>query len=144
MTVTNVNSHSLGVLGTDPETGRPRTQVMIPANTILPAKNTCRFKTRDVGQKDVAVMIVEGGDSSGKNSTPIGQCVIRDLPPALPSGTPVRVTFAYRADGRLAVHAELPTIQKEAQLEIQRASGLSDIGVEQWAARINNRMKAQT
>ena len=45
-TITNVNSHSLGVEGIDPETLRKRNVVLIPRNTPLPAKFTERFVTR--------------------------------------------------------------------------------------------------
>src|SRR5581483_10154083 len=93
MAIRNVNSHNLGVLGVDTKTGRPRSSVLIPRNTPLPATAGKRYKTAKPNQRNVQVKVIEGGDSSGNNATPIGTCVIRDLPDGLPAGTPVEVSF---------------------------------------------------
>ena len=45
VSVTNVNSHDLGILAIDPKTGAPRRQVMIPRNSSLPAQKQMRFRT---------------------------------------------------------------------------------------------------
>ncbi|QDV70797.1 Chaperone protein DnaK [Rosistilla carotiformis] len=135
--VTNVNSHSLGVLGIEKTTGRHRNRVMIPRNSPLPSTHTAQFETHTAGQPNVAVQVIEGGDSSGQNSTPIGKCVVHDLPPGLPAGTPVLVKFQYNADGMLGVAANLPTVGLTAQLRIQRKSGLSDSALIDW----NDKMK---
>jgi molecular chaperone DnaK len=138
MSVRNVNSHNLGVLGVEPQTGRPRNKVMIPRNSSLPMSKTSRFKTHRPGQKSVAVKVIEGGDASGNNSTPIGTCVVRDLPPGLLQGTQVDVSFTYAANGRLLVHARLPDLGQEASMAIERDSGLSEDGLNQWERRIRN------
>ncbi len=141
VTITNVNSHSLGVLGTDPETQRPGNKVMLARNTPLPATKASSFKTRTRDQRSVVVNVIEGGDASGNHSTPIGRCVVRDLPPGLPAGTPVDVTFSYTTNGRLSVHARLPQLAREARLEIERASGLSDEKIEEWTGRLRNGLR---
>ncbi len=140
-TVTNVNAHALGVLGVELSTKRKRTRVVLDRNTPLPAKKSAVFQTVTDSQPSVAVNIVEGGDSSGHNSAPIGKCVIRNLPPSLPSGTPVVVTFSYAANGRLKVKAVLPSLKKRATVEIERTSCLSDAKVDEWGRRIRNQMK---
>jgi molecular chaperone DnaK len=144
MSVRNVNSHDLGVLGIEPQTGRPRTKVMIPRNSPIPLSKTSRFKTHRPGQKSVAVKIVEGGDASGNNATPIGTCVVRDLPPGLPKGTQVDVSFTYAANGRLLVHADLPDLGQEASMEIERDSGLSDGEMILWERRLRNGFRPLT
>jgi len=138
MSVRNVNSHDLGVLGVEPQTGRPRTKVMIPRNSSLPRTKTSRFKTHRPGQKSVAIRVIEGGDASGNDATSIGTCVVRDLPPGLPKGTPVDVTFTYTANGRLLVHARLPDLQQEASLAIERDSGMSQTNLQEWERRLRN------
>lgn len=130
--VRNVSSHSLGVLGLERETRRPFNQVIIPKNTPLPATKVTRFQTARDDQPNVVVNVIEGGDMSGNNATRIGKCVIQDLPPRLPAGTPVDVTFKYSDNGRLTVRAQLPTLGKSAILTIERASGLSDAHVQKW------------
>lgn len=130
--VTNVNSHSLGVLAVEKQTQRKRNRVMIAANTPLPASESARFETSRTGQKSIAINVIEGGDASGENSTLIGQCFIRDLPPDLPMGTIIDVKFSYQSNGRLNVEASVPTLRKETRLEIERASGMTEEDLRHW------------
>ncbi len=141
MKVKNVNSHSLGVLGIERATGRKRNKILISRNTPLPATKTGRFQTRQDNQRSVSVQVIEGGDASGNGSTPIGRCVVRDLPPGLPADTPVEVTFSYAQNGRLAVEARLPTVGKEACLTLDRASGLSNEKVASWERRLKSGLR---
>jgi molecular chaperone DnaK len=134
--VTNVSSHDLGVLGIETETGRPRRQILISRNTALPAKGIGTFVTGRQDQSSVAVNVVEGGDASGKHATPIGKCVVRQLPPGLPPKTPVEVRFAYAANGRLTVEAWLPTVERQASLTIERVSGMSETMLVAWEQRL--------
>ncbi len=136
LSVTNVCSHSLGVLGIESDTGRKKNRVMIPANTQLPASKAAPFKTHQDGQKSVAVNVIEGGDASGNNSTLVGKCVVRGLPPGLPANTQVNVQFKYMTNGRLQVTAEVPSVGKRVGLDIERASGLADEDISTWAERI--------
>ncbi len=132
VTVRNVNSHTLGVLGIEKQTGRPCNQIVIQKNTPLPVTKVSRFQTAKTGQRSVVANIIEGGDSSGGNATQIGKCVIQDLPANLPAGTPVDVAFTYSDDGRLTVKAKLPNQGKMAVLVVERASGLSEQQVKKW------------
>lgn len=136
--ITNVSSHDLGVMGTEPATGRPRRRTIIARNTKLPAKGGGRFATQKDNQKTVVVKVVEGGDDSGKNSTPIGVCRVTDLPPNLPAKTPVDVIFKYEENGRITVRARLPEANRNATLEIKRDSGLTDEDLAMWAERIRD------
>ncbi len=130
--VRNVNSHDLGVLGVDPTTGRPRRRVMIPRNTPLPLTRTKKFQTRRDNQDSVAVRIVEGGDDAGQNATLIGTCALRQLPPGLPAGTEVDVSFSYEQNGRLKVRASLPRTGRAAGVTLERSSGLSEALRQEW------------
>jgi len=137
VTVRNVNSHDLGVLGIEKSTERPRTRVMIPRNTPLPADRTAGFATHRDNQPSIVVRVVEGGDSSGNDATHIGKCVVRDLPPGLPAGSPVEVQFCYGDNGRLRVKARLPDLDKEAVSEIERVSGLTAETHREWNQRLH-------
>lgn len=138
MSVTNVNSHDLGVLGVEPGTGMRRRKVLIPRNTPLPAVGGSTFVTRKDGQTNVMVMVVEGGDATGAGATQIGKCVVTNLPTDLPAKTPVKVTFNYATNGRLAVDASLPEADCHANTTIQRSSGLTDQVLDQWKQRIES------
>ena len=134
MSVTNVSSHDLGILGVERETGRKRRSTMIPRNTQLPIKARKTFPTLRDNQQSVEVNVIEGGDDSGNNATPIGKCTVKGLPANLPAKTPVQVTFKYGSDGRLTVQASLPTIEKDAEMTIDRAAGLSEEELVKWAS----------
>ena len=132
ISVSNVNSHDLGVLAIDPKTGEPRRQIMIPRNSSLPARKTVRFRTHTDNQANVKIEIVEGGDDRGTNATKIGKCVVDDLPRGTRKGTNVDVQFDYAADGRLTVRAALPEVDRKITMTLNRAAGLSDDEVESW------------
>lgn len=136
MQVRNVSSHDLGVLSKDPATGRPMNSVIIPRNTVLPATKGKRFRTAKQGQKTVAINVIEGGDSAGRNATPIGRCTIHGLPPDLPAGVTVEVIFTYGENGRLKVEGRLPELRRKALLSIERASGLNDEKLNEWGEKL--------
>lgn len=130
--VTDVNSHSLGIEGIDPETLRKTNVVLIPRNTPLPAKLTQRFTTKTENQRSIVVQVLEGESTLPSECNPVGRTVIRDLPAGLPKGWPVEVTFAYGSNGRLAVRAVVPGTQREVKLELEREVGLSNEGIARW------------
>jgi len=134
--VTNVNSHDLGVLGQERATGMTRQRVLLARNTPLPATGSEKFTTRKNNQKQVVVEVVEGGDASGTNSTPIGRCLVTDLPKGLPAGTPVNVRFTYTQNGRLEVAASVTGTEQETSLVIERAAGLSPKEIAYWTDRL--------
>lgn len=138
MKVKNVNSHNLGVLAIEHATGRPCNSVMIPRNSPLPATKVKRFQTARTGQKSVLINVIEGGDSAGNNSTAIGRCVVRGLPPDLPAGTVVEVRFTYAENGRLQVKALVPDLQHEAELTVERSAGLTAANLDAWDRRLRS------
>lgn len=131
--VRNVNSHTLGVLGIEPSTMMRRRKIMIARNTPLPVEHTQRFLTAAAGQKSVVVTVIEGGDDAGNHSTLIGRCVLDGLAPNLPPRSQVDVTFIYSDDGRLAVRAFMPAVNRESLLTIERAKGMSGDLIDAWA-----------
>lgn len=142
--ISNVNSHDLGVLGRDPKTKKRTRQMMIPRNSKIPVTQRRKFVTSKDGQREVIVTVVEGGTDSGEGATRIGKCRVSDLPEGLPKNTPVFVTFQYAADGRLSVSAELPTVEVQARIAIQRSSGMSEEQLTFWRERIEAGIKIDT
>lgn len=136
ISVSNVNSHDLGVLGRESSTGMPRRHVLIPRNSQLPSSGVGKFVTSKKGQKSVKVEIIEGGDAAGKNATHIGKCTVTDLPPDLPAKTKVVVKFTYGTNGRLKVEASIPKTKARAKMNIERQSGLSSEEIKKWKARL--------
>ncbi len=130
--VTNVNAHSLGVEGIDPQTFRKVNIILIPRNTPLPAKATERFMTKAEGQRSIVIQVLEGESSLPGECTAIGRAVIRDLPAGLPKGWPIEVTFEYQRNGRLTVHGLVPGTDRQVVLDLERDAGLSGQSVARW------------
>ncbi|MCA9042417.1 MAG: Hsp70 family protein [Planctomycetaceae bacterium] len=127
----DVNSHSLGVKLTDPnDRDRKINHIMIPRNTEIPYSTTQRFVTNSQNQQRVHVHILEGETSDPDACSQIGDFRVYDLPPNLPKGSPVELTYSYDANGRISAVAKEMTSNKAASTEIVRDSGLDDEGVD--------------
>ncbi|MGD9645257.1 MAG: Hsp70 family protein [Pirellulales bacterium] len=130
--ITDVNSHSLGIEGIDPETGSPRTAVLIRRNSPLPARKTREFVTKVAGQPSIALTVLEGESQQPAQCTLIGRTTIHNLPPSLPQGWPVKVTYEYGVNGRLNVWARVPGTDREVKLELEREAGLDTQRAARW------------
>ena len=130
--IANVNSHTLGVVGIDQETGRRRVGPIIKRNTTIPVAKRRTFQTCRHGQRTLQIEIVEGENPNPDACTLIGCCKIRNLPEGLPMATPVVVVFRYATDGRLDVKVRLKELGKEATATFLRSSGLSKEDLDTW------------
>ena len=137
-TVTNINSHSLGIEGIDPATLRKRNVIVIPRNTPLPARVKERFATKAENQRSVVVQVLEGESSTPGECTSIGRTSLRDLPPGLPASWPVEITYEYETNGRLKVTAVVPGTKREVRLELEREGSLSDERIAKWKQVVSN------
>ncbi len=135
--IRNVNSHSLGAVGVDPQTKRRRNGIVIPRNTPLPVSAIRKFKTAKRDQRSILVQIVEGESPSADDCTPIGRCTVADLPPGLPAKSPVDVIFQYQSDGRLKVRVPVPKTDRQFETEIIRENGLSKKDMDAWRRYIS-------
>lgn len=134
--VRNVNSHSLGIVGTDPKTKRKQIAVLIPRNTPLPAKAKRVFTTMKEGQRSVVANIVEGESRDPTACMPIGRCTVRNLPKALPAGTPIEVRFQYEENGRLRIAVNVAGVDGQATHEITREHNLSPDDLSAWRSKV--------
>jgi molecular chaperone DnaK len=132
----NVNSHSLGVVGFVSSTGRRVNAILIPRNTPIPTERKKSFITLEPNQKTVAVPIVEGESERPEFCASLGKCVVRNLPPGLPKGTPVEVTYRYALNGRVSVTARMLTTGQVAEVEIERERGHINGDLPTWRQRL--------
>lgn len=130
--ITNVNAHSLGIVGFDPRINDRRVSVLIPKNSPIPKSNTKTFRTRRPGQDRIQIQIVEGESSHPDNCSLIGECKLKGLPKDLPADWPVHVTFAYRRDGRVFVEAQVEGAEP-FHVEIDRNKTVRGEDAEAWA-----------
>ena len=126
----DVNSHSLGVKASAPhDHNRKINHIMIPRNTQIPFSVNQRFVTNTPNQQRVHIVILEGEASEPNACSTIGDFRILNLPPNLPAGSPVELTYRYDASGRIHASAKELTGDTEASTEIVRDSGLDDDGI---------------
>ncbi len=130
--IKNVNSHSLGVVATDPQTRQTRNAILIPRNTTLPAAAKRVFRTQKQGQRSVLVRIVEGEAADPAHCSQIGKCSIRDLPAGLAKNTPIEVGFRYLENGRLSVRVKVAGSNKLLRHEIMRDNSLTREQLNGW------------
>jgi molecular chaperone DnaK len=127
----DVNSHSLGVKISDPANrARKINHIMIPKNTSIPFKVSQRFATNSHNQQRIHVCVLEGDAVDPDACTVIGDFRIVNLPPNLPAGSPVEITYEYDKNGRISCVARELVGNKEAKTEIVRDSGLNDENVD--------------
>lgn len=142
LNVKNVNSHSLGVVASDPRTARRRNAILIPRNTTLPVTAKRVFRTQKDDQKSILVQIVEGESASPEDCSQIGKCVVRDLPPGLPAQTPIEVSFAYQDNGRLNVRVAVGG--HELEHEITRENSMTPEQLDAWRLFIGGQSLADS
>ena len=140
-TVIDVNSHSLGVVAIDTATNRKVNQVLIPKNTPLPKAVAKRFKTFKENQKNVRITILEGESEQPEACTQVGECIIRDLPPGLPAGSPVEIRYAYAENGRLRVQGKLVGHEAAVKTDFVRVNNMSQGDLMFWYERLGERSK---
>lgn len=131
--IKNVNSHSLGVVANEVETGIQKVVVLIPRNTPLPVISRRVFKTHRKNQESILVQIVEGESSNPEDCSQLGRCAIWDLPDTLEVGTPIEVKFAYEENGRLKIKVKIGgSTKKSFRYEIQRPNSLTQEQLDSW------------
>src|SRR4029077_7554757 len=120
--VTNITSHTLGVVLWDETNLEEYVFPMIRKMHAIPAKASNSFGTAAANMQRVIVKIVEGESTLPTECTPLGVCDV-ELPPFLPKGSPVELTYAYNANQVLevAVHAG----GNEKTVTIERNTGLA-------------------
>ncbi|QDU58426.1 Hsp70 family protein [Aeoliella mucimassa] len=130
--VTDVNSHGLGIEGVNQETMRVQNVTVIPRNTPLPYTVTRQFVTKTDNQRSIKIQLLEGESSLPDQCSPLASAGIKHLPPGLPKGTPITVTYTYDTSGRLSVNASVEGLGDEAKIELDRVRGLPATRIDRW------------
>ncbi len=134
--IRNVNSHSLGVVATEPATRRKHNAIVIPRNTPLPVTARRWFQTQRRNQRSLLVQILEGEGTQPEACAPIARCVVRNLPPELPAKTSIEVRFSYQSDGLLQVAVLLAGQDQLLEAEISHANTLGRGELIRWREKI--------
>ncbi len=114
------NARALGILVRDTQTGRRVPHYLIRPNTTLPVSVKQTFGTVVANQKRVHLHVVESGVRPQQPFAELGACNIDDLPPGLPEGSSIEVTFHYDEQARVHVEAKELAGSHVAKTEIIR------------------------
>ncbi len=141
MEVTNVASHSFGIIALDSRLNTEVISNLVIVNEPLPVFRTQPFATLYAGQRSAELKVMENGYAIDTVNDPkagemIGDATL-DLPPGLPNNTPIEVTFELNREGRLHVTGKEPGSGRIIEVTIQTKRGMSDDEVEQARKRSN-------
>jgi molecular chaperone DnaK len=127
MRVTNITTHTLGVVLWDDSKVEEYVFPMIKKMTPIPVETKNSFGTAKANMKNAIVRIVEGESTVPSECTPLGICDI-ELPPFLPKGSPVELTYSYNESQVLEVVVE--AYGRQNRVQIARNTGLSENEIE--------------
>ena len=131
--VTNITSHTLGVILWDEAQLETYVFPMIRKMSAIPASARNSFGTATANMPRVTVRVVEGESTLPGECTPLGICDV-ELPPFLPKGSPVELTYEYNDNQVLEVAVNASG--KQAKVKIERNTGLAPEQIEQAASSL--------
>src|SRR5262249_54900085 len=131
--VTDITSHTLGVVLWDEKQLQEYVFPMIRKMTPVPAVIKNSFGTADANMQRAVVKVVEGESTVPGECTPLGVCDIQ-LPPYLPKGSPVKLTYQYNANQVLEV--EVQAAGNNAKVTIDRNTGLGPEDIAQATSNL--------
>jgi len=123
--VTDVTSHSFGIILMDTMTNELYNQIMIAKNTPIPARVVDRFYTVSHMQEAVDFVVLQGEDRDPDNCVAIGETrLVFERP--VRKGYPVEVTYEY--DANMMIHAYMVDRKtgRSAELHISQRGRLTD------------------
>jgi molecular chaperone DnaK len=129
--VTNITSHTLGVVLWDEAHLEEYVFPMIRKMTAIPATAKNSFGTASANMPRAVVRIVEGESTLPAECTPLGLCDV-ELPAFLPKGSPVELTYEYNANQVLEV--AVSASGNQAKVTIERNTGLAPDEIERATA----------
>ncbi len=124
--VTNITTHTLGVVLWNHQKSEEYVFPMIKKMTGIPMETKTSFGTVKANMKNAVVRVVEGESTIPSECTELGLCDI-ELPPFLPKGSPIKLTYCYNANQVLEVTVD--AFGKQNRVCITR-SGMNDVEID--------------
>ena len=136
-TVQDVCSHSLGVVTMDEQTRKRKNGIIIPRNTLLPAKLEREFFTAADDTPFIRLEVTEGEEEELEYVHILGTFDI-DLPKNTPKYTKVIVEMVLNENQLLHVYARvLGQTETYKELHIERSSNLKEEDIERMTALLS-------
>jgi molecular chaperone DnaK len=139
--VTNVASHSFGIVVTTEDFGRQKEVIsnLVILNDPLPITQTKTYGTLEANQETVELRIMENSEKSHRVddltvAEEIGNAVL-PLPPRLPVRSPIEVIISLNREGRLHITGREPTSSKTIEATIETNRGMSESEFQEAKAR---------
>jgi len=107
--VTDVNSHSLGVIALN-ENEQDFNSIILPKNTEIPCRASDTFSTVVDNQRQIRVRVTQGEDKNIEYVEVIGEATVSL--PRYPKGAPIEVFFEYDLNGQIRVSVKDLTTDK--------------------------------
>lgn len=144
MEVTNVASHSFGIVVWDTRMNKDVISNLVQLNDPLPVLKTNTYPTLEAEQETVEIKVMENSFSESwvediDATEEIGNATLK-LPPRLPVNAPIEVTFDLNREGRLHITAREPKSNFSIEATIQTKRGISEEQFEQAKKRSNRVM----
>ncbi len=121
--ITDVNSHSLGVITHD-EYDNPSNTIILSRNRPIPAVDEQIFYTSQENQTEILLQVTEGEDEDVDYVKIIGTSKLRLQPHQ--AGAPIKISISYDRDG--IVHVKVYDLEDNrdlGEMDIERVSNLS-------------------
>jgi len=131
--VTNITTHTLGVVLWDDAKVEEYVFPMIRKMTAIPTEVKNSFGTAKANMKNVVVRVVEGESSIPSECTQLGICDV-ELPPFLPRGSCIELSYGYDANQVLEITVD--AFGKQNRVSIARNTGLTDLELESATAEL--------
>lgn len=123
--ITDVCSHSIGIVTVDTATNTKVNTIQIPRNTQLPAKVEKSFLTIMDNQRAIELSITEGEFRELTDVNIISTSMI-DLPANLPRRTKIIITIALDQGQLVHIYLKIPSVDMEREFTIQREANLNE------------------
>jgi molecular chaperone DnaK len=104
--------------------------VVIEANTTIPAKKSKIYSTAADNQPSVEIHILQGERPMANDNRSVGRFILDGIPPSRRGMPQIEVTFDLDANGILNVHAKDKGTGKEQNIRIEASTGLSKEEIE--------------
>lgn len=134
--VVDVNSHSLGVLVHDSQSGEQYNSIILPKNTEIPASITRTYYTSVKNQEFLHIQVTEGDSEDPEDVWIIGDTEI-ELAGNAPIDSPLEFTMSYDENGVVHVFAkDKYNNENLGEIVIERKSNLSEREVNEKATKL--------
>jgi hypothetical protein len=106
--------------------------VLIRRGSELPCGTVVKVATETDNQKTLVLKILEGESRLAEECVHIALLTIGELPPDLPKGAQIDVSYQFTAAGRLQVKAQLSRSGQALPVSVRRAQGMSEGQMADW------------